>query len=83
MCNHPDPIERLEARQEELMWQWDEAQHDVPEGQYRCPYCSRLFSYEPISVSGALDAPVMCYECLPDDIKQAYDKFLPGGFASR
>jgi len=71
----PDHVELMEARQESLAWEWNQSQVGVPNGQYRCPYCSCLFSYEPIAVSAAPDSPVMCYECLPTDVKQAYDEF--------
>ena len=69
----PDPIELMEARQERLMFEWDRAQRGVPDGSFRCPYCSRTFEYEPIEVSAAPDSPVSCYECLPDDVKAKYD----------
>lgn len=69
----PDPLELMEVRQERLIEQWDEAQKGVPSGSFRCPYCSNVFSYEPIQVSGSPDSPVCCYDCLPEDIKAAYD----------
>lgn len=71
----PDPIELMTARQEELIDQWNEAQWDVPQGQFRCPYCRALFDYDPIAISDAPDTAVMCYNCLPDDLKKAYDSF--------
>lgn len=69
----PDPIELMEGRIERLAHEWDAAQKDVPPGHFRCPYCSNTFAYEPIQVSAAPDSPVMCYDCLPADLKQAYD----------
>ena len=68
----PDPIELMEAREERLAWEWDEAQKSTPKGLYRCPYCSRTFAYEPIAVDARPDSPVMCFECLPEDTKRAY-----------
>jgi len=75
MTTHiPDPLELTEAREERLAWEWEEAQKDVPEGSYRCPYCKQIFSYEPIAVDGRPDSPVMCFGCLPQDVQQAYRK---------
>ena len=74
----PDPIELMEAREERLAYEWDAAQRDVPEGQFRCPYCGNIFSYEPIQVSASPDSPVMCRDCLPSNVKAAYDKFDHG-----
>lgn len=71
----PDPVELMEAREERLAYEWDIAQQDVPEGHFRCPYCSNLFDYEPIQVDARPDSPVMCRECLPDSVKAAYDQF--------
>lgn len=71
----PDPIERMEAQQEHLMNEWNRAQKNVPESLYRCPYCSRLFAYEPIALDSHPASPVMCYHCLPDEVKRRYDKF--------
>ena len=71
----PDPVELMESRQERLAYEWNVAQRGVPEGQFRCAWCNRVFDYEPIQVSAAPDSPAMCYECLPDDAKKAYDDF--------
>ena len=70
----PDPIELMEARVDRLAWEWDQAKKDVPEGWYRCPYCSRIFDYEPIAIDGRPDSPEMCFECLPEDVQRAYGK---------
>lgn len=72
----PDPIERMEARQDELTYNWEVAQKNVPQGSFRCPYCGNIHSYEPIQSGPSPDSPVMCYDCLPDDIKEAYDQFF-------
>jgi len=77
----PDPIERMESRQEALMFEWEAEQKGVPEGSFRCPYCSKVFTYEPISISGSPDSAVCCYDCLPDDVKAAYDRFCAGAAA--
>lgn len=74
MCYIPDPIELMEAREDRLAWEWDQAQKNVSEGSHCCPYCSRIFSYEPIAVDARPDSPVMCFECLPVDIQSAYKK---------
>jgi len=71
----PDPIELMESRIEDLAFEWNQAQQDVPSGLHRCPYCSKDFSYEPIALSSRPDSPVVCYECLPDDLKKSYDDF--------
>ena len=71
----PDPIELMESRQEDLMWEWEEKQKRVPEGSFRCPYCLNIFSYEPIQCGGSPDSPFTCYDCLPNDLKEAYDNF--------
>lgn len=71
----PDPIEIMEARQEELMHNWIIAQKNVPEGSFRCPYCNKINSYEPIQSGASPDSPIMCYDCLPDDLKIMYDQF--------
>lgn len=69
----PDPIEVMNHNIESLSWQWDVAQLD--DGNNWCPYCGNAFTYEPISVDASPDSPVMCYDCLPDDTKRAYDEF--------
>lgn len=71
----PDPIELMEDRMDRLIHQWEAAQEGVPPGSFRCPYCSQVYEGEPISLNGNPDSPVMCYNCLPDDVKAAYDKF--------
>ncbi|MGI9306304.1 MAG: hypothetical protein ACR2P5_03265 [Gammaproteobacteria bacterium] len=71
----PDPVELMEARQEQLMDEWEAAQQDVPENSFRCPYCGNVSKGELISLSADPSAPVMCYDCLPDDTKAAFDKF--------
>ena len=70
----PDPLELMEAREERLAEGWDTAQRGVPVGSFRCPYCSRVFSYEPIQVDARPVSPFMCHDCLPDDTRAAYDK---------
>ena len=74
----PDPVELMDAREEDLAHEWDIAQRDVPDGSFRCPYCSRVFAYEPIAVDGRPDAPVMCYDCLPVDVQKAYNRVFGG-----
>ena len=71
----PDPIEQMEARQERLAHEWGQCQKGVPEGSFRCPYCSNVHSYEPIQSGPNPDSPAMCYDCLPEDLKKAYDDF--------
>lgn len=66
----PDPVELMEAREERLAGEWDVAQRNVPEGHFRCPYCSNIFEYEPIQVGASPDSPVMCYGCLPAGMKK-------------
>lgn len=75
MCYIPDPIELMEAREEQLAYEWDRAQKNVPEGSFCCPYCSRVFEYEPIQVDARPDSAFCCYDCLPADVKKAYDAF--------
>lgn len=74
----PDPIELMEARQDRLIHEWELAQNDVPEGHFRCPYCKNVFDYEPIDVSAAPDSPVMCRDCLPEDVRKRYDEWDAG-----
>lgn len=71
----PDPVELMEAREERLAWEWDQAQKGVPEGSYKCPNCGNIFSYEPIQVCSRPDSPVSCFECLPEDAKKYYEEF--------
>lgn len=72
----PDPIELMESRQARLIFDWDKAQRGVPAGAYRCPYCQQIFSYEPIQMTSAPDSPACCYDCLPPNVKKAYDEFF-------
>ncbi len=72
----PDPVELLEARQDRLASEWEEAQEGVPEGSFRCPYCRQVFDYEPIQASGAPDSPMMCFECLPEHVKSMFNEFI-------
>lgn len=74
-ANIPDPIERSEAAQERLMWQWEETQGGLAEGSYRCPCCHQIFTYEPIQINADPASPVSCYDCLPAESKKAYDEF--------
>jgi hypothetical protein len=71
----PDPVERMDARIEDLADEFIEAQHGVPVGLVRCPYCREIRDYELISVGPSPDSAACCYECLPDDLKAAYDEF--------
>lgn len=71
----PDPIERMEARIDDLAFEWDVTQKGVPAGSFRCPYCKNIFDYEPIQATSSPDSPAMCYDCLPEDTKRAYDEF--------
>lgn len=70
----PDPIEIMRSRQDELAYAWNVAQKDVPQGSFRCPYCNNVHSYEPIQSGPSPDSATMCYDCLPDDLKKAYDQ---------
>ena len=74
----PDPIELMESRIEDLAFEWEAAQQDVPAGSFRCPYCKEVRNYEPIQVSPSPYSAACCYECLPDDLKAAYDEFEEG-----
>ena len=60
----PDPIEIMEDQQERLARQWDDAHRDVPEGSFRCPYCSLLFGYEPYQLNASPVSPFVCFSCL-------------------
>ncbi len=70
MAEIPDPIELMEARAERRADEWDAAQRSAPPGFYRCPSCKQLFDYEPIQLSGSPDSPVVCFDCLPEDMKR-------------
>lgn len=63
MCYIPDPIERMESRQDDLAWEWEAAQEGVPDGSYKCPFCSRIFDYEPVQFNARPDSPVGCADC--------------------
>lgn len=71
----PDPIELMESRIENLIYEWDKAQKDIPPGSFSCPYCSSVNDYEPIQAGPSPDSAACCYECLSDDMKLAYDEF--------
>jgi hypothetical protein len=71
----PDPCELLEMRQERLIDEWEAAQKGVSAGSFRCPDCQKVSMGEPIAIDGQPDAPVVCYDCLPDALKRAYDEF--------
>lgn len=79
----PDPCELMEMRQERLMHDWDAAQKDVPPGSFRCPECRKISTGEPIAIDGRPDAPVVCYECLPESVKAAYDQWEKSFGSSR
>ncbi len=66
----PDPTERLESRVDDLASEWAKVQGGVPEGSHRCPYCSKIFNYEPVAASSRPDSPVMCYDCLSKSAKK-------------
>jgi hypothetical protein len=74
----PDPIELMEMRMDRLAEEFEADQKDVPKGSFRCPYCREIREGEPIQANSGPDAPIVCYECLPDDLKAAYDKFDQG-----
>lgn len=67
----PDPIVLMESRIERMIAEQD----GVPDGSFRCPGCDRVLDYEPISTSGAPDAPISCYDCLSPDMQAAWDRF--------
>ncbi len=71
----PDPIEIMDARIDDLAFEWELMQKNVPKGCFKCPFCLKIFDYDPIQVSYNPDSPVSCYECLPEHVKKAYDKF--------
>ncbi len=72
----PDPVELMNARIEDLIYEFDRLQKGVPEGKFVCPGCKKICDGEPIEVSPSPYSPVCCYDCLPDDSKAAYDKFF-------
>ena len=60
----PDPIERMEARIDELIF---EQFAGVPNGQIRCHGCKKLVPVDQVdSVSPRPDAAAYCWECLDD-----------------
>lgn len=71
----PDPVELMCSRIDNLVFEWEKFQQDVPSGSFRCPYCREIRNYNPIQVGPSPDSAVCCYECLPDDLKTAYDQF--------
>lgn len=44
----PDPVELMNSRIDDLIFEWERHQKVVPEGFYKCPYCKNLFNYDPI-----------------------------------
>ena len=72
----PDPIELMNSRINDLIFEWESNQKGVSEGFYKCPYCKDLFNYEPIQVSSRPDSTVCCYECLDETTKKMYDQFF-------
>lgn len=42
----------------------------------KCPGCKREINYSLIPASAHPDADFVCYDCLPDDMQKAYDKFF-------
>ena len=65
----------MESRIDDLCFEWNQLQKDVPIGSFRCPECKQIFNYEPIMVNSRPDSPASCYNCLSPDLKAAYDKF--------
>lgn len=60
-----DPIERMEARIDDLCF---EQFAGVPDGQVRCIDCKRLVDMnQAFSASANPDAPLVCVECLGFD----------------
>ena len=56
----PDPVELMEARQENLM---EELQRGIPEGFFKCPQCNIIYEGEPLQVSPSPDSPLSCMDC--------------------
>lgn len=71
----PDLLENMNSRIDDLIFEWECNQKNVPEGYFKCPYCKNIFDYSPISISDRPDSAICCYDCLPDDIKKCYDEF--------
>ena len=42
---------------------------------YKCPDCGNECQYSLIPVSPHPDSDFICYDCLPDEVKKAYDRF--------
>lgn len=42
----------------------------------KCPLCKAEVDYSLITVSPHPDSEACCYDCLPDDAKEAYDAFF-------
>lgn len=62
----PDPTELMEMQMEEMIDQYEEG---------CCMDCGKKVDYELIQVSPHPASPVVCYECLSPESKEAYDKF--------
>ena len=62
----PDPTELLEMRMERMIDQYEEG---------CCMDCGKKVGYELIQVSPDPCSPVVCYDCLSPESKEAYDKF--------
>ena len=61
-----DPLELMESRIERMC-------DEIEEG--KCPICKKEIDHDLIPIGPAPDSQVMCYDCLPDSAKKAYDKF--------
>ena len=42
----------------------------------KCPCCKKQIEYGLIQVSRDPQSEGVCYDCLPDDVQKAYDKFF-------
>jgi hypothetical protein len=42
----------------------------------RCPFCKNEVNYPLIPASAHPESDACCYECLPEDTKEAYDEFF-------
>lgn len=42
----------------------------------KCPCCGKEINYSLIQVTAHPDSEACCYDCLPDDVKKAYDDFF-------
>ena len=74
----PDPSELMDSRIEDLIFEWEILQKDVPPGKFRCPQCKKIREGEPIQLNSRPDSPMICYYCLPSEVKKAYDEFEKG-----